>query len=202
MRNTTIPAYIYTQYQDDDAIWAFFDSFNKMAQEYVDFFNSLNLPVYTGLPGTLLDWVAQGIYGLSRPSIPVGLLYNIGPYNTWAFNTIPLNMQVQEGTQTFVTLNDDYYKRYLTWHHYRGDGKQLSIPWLKRRVGRWLYGINGTDFDIGNLDSISIVSAAGVFTITITSDASTITAAQLLQAAVASSIVELPFQYTFTVVVV
>lgn len=44
-----IPAYPYTQYNDDPDIVAFFDAYNKLAQGYLDYFNNLNLPCWTGL---------------------------------------------------------------------------------------------------------------------------------------------------------
>lgn len=64
-----IPAYPYTQYNDDPDIVAFFDAYNKLAQGYLDYFNNLNLPCWTSpaITGELLDWIAAGIYGESRP---------------------------------------------------------------------------------------------------------------------------------------
>ena len=44
-------------------------------------------------------------------------------------------------------VTDDVFKRILTWHFYKGDGKNFSVRWLKRRIWRFLQGANGTDFD-------------------------------------------------------
>ncbi|HAF4711160.1 TPA: hypothetical protein G8O14_005187, partial [Salmonella enterica] len=51
-----------TQYNDDPDIVAFFDAYNKLAQEYLDYFNNLNLPCWTSpaITGELLDWIAAG----------------------------------------------------------------------------------------------------------------------------------------------
>ena len=65
----TIPSYLYWQYQNDPDIAAFVTVYNQDTQSIVDWFNSVNLPIYTQLSGNLLDWVGQGVYGYPRPII-------------------------------------------------------------------------------------------------------------------------------------
>lgn len=142
-----IPSYIYRQYADDDNVHAFFIAFNQLAQGYLDWFNATPLAVYTGagIVGPLLDWVGANLYGIPRPVLSSSTSYINGALSTVPLNTFQVNFQnVQiNGTATLVT--DDYYKRVLTWWLYKGDGQQMTIPWIKRRVARFLYGVNGAD---------------------------------------------------------
>lgn len=63
-----IRAYLYQEYADDDDLQAFWKAYNDLAQQYVDWFSTIGLPIYTGLSGDLLTWVARGLYGARRPS--------------------------------------------------------------------------------------------------------------------------------------
>src|SRR5215472_10372716 len=80
-----IPSYLYQEYTDDDDLQAFVDEQNGMQQNYVDTFNALNLPIYTGaiIKGPLLDWVAEGLYGYKRPWVYAQKGQVLGPLNTW-----------------------------------------------------------------------------------------------------------------------
>jgi hypothetical protein len=194
---TQINAYCYLQYSDDENIQAFFSSFNTLAQSYLDWFNETPLAIYTSssISGLLLDWVGQGIYGIARPvlskfSSSVTAGYNSAAYNTLAYNALDFSAS---GTAEIAT--DDIYKRILTWHLYKGDGQQFSIQWLKNRVARFLYGVNGGDWPV--LDNPpSVAVSGGAFTITVpASDGAT-----SLQQCMNNGILALPFQNTFTVV--
>jgi hypothetical protein len=139
----TIAAYLYQQYSDDDDLQAFVAAYNLLAQQYVDWFVNVNLPIYPVQNGQLLDWIAAGLYGMARPSIPYGTVKTIGPLNTWAMNTIPLNTEMKVFPHTFYLTTDDIFKRILTWHFYKGDGKVFNVRWLKRRIMRFLLGMDG-----------------------------------------------------------
>ena len=155
---TPLPAYLYQQYTDDDDLQAFVIAYNNYAQEFVDWFNSINLPIYTQpqIFGALLDWVAAGIYGIVRPVISSGLFRAIGPYNTQYFNQKnPYNGFRFIGSSDVATTTDDVFKRIITWHFFKGDGKYFSPSWLKRRILRFLFGENGVDF-VGPTYSISV----------------------------------------------
>jgi len=142
-----LPAYVYQQYADDDNVQAFFLAYNQMAQSYLDWFNATPLAVYTlsGISGPLLDWVGVNLYGIPRPVLSTSNTIISGALSTQALNTLSLNTQNVQITGTATIADDDIYKRVMTWWLYRGDGKQMSIPWIKRRVARFLYGVGGAD---------------------------------------------------------
>ena len=144
MLTQILPSYVYTQYADDVNVQAFASAYNQLAQSYLDTFNGVNLPVYTGLNGALLDWVAQGLYGKIRPSLPVlELKPPTGPYGTSTFGTLPFGALRAAAAPNYILATDDIFKRCLTWALYKGDGKQYSTRWLKRRVARFLSDENG-----------------------------------------------------------
>jgi hypothetical protein len=205
---SVIPAYAYQQYTDDPNIVAFFAAYNKLAQAYLDWFNNINLPIYTSptISGMLLDWVAQGLYGKQRPALQSGNLSNIGPLNTWTPNSIPLNTIRVVGSVSQFATTDDVFRRIITWFFFKGDGQNFTIPWLKRRVVRFLTGLSGISTNIDNTYQVSVTfdeNYAVTITVTLTgSDSITLANAQILQAAVASGVLALPFQFTFTIVIV
>jgi len=198
MLTKTIPSYLYQQYADDDDLQAFVASYNTLTQEYVDTFNNLGLPIYTGLSGDLLDWVGAGIYGYPRPVIPGAGAASIGPLNTYGPDYfVPLNSQETTPAVVFTTT-DDLYKRLLTWHFYKGDGKVFNIEWLKRRIMRFLLGENGTAPAITNTFNVSVVFSAPY---TVDVQIPTYNYADYLAAAIQSGAAETPFQYSFNITV-
>ena len=147
--DTLTPSYLYAQYQDDVTLSAFVDAYNSLAQSYLDWFNDTPLAIYvlSSINGTLLDWVGDNLYQVIRPAIS-----NYSSTYRGAQVMEPTATRAQasatfssSGSSTLVS--DDIYKRVLTWHHYKGDGMQASLTWLRRRVARFLYGSNGTDCD-------------------------------------------------------
>lgn len=142
----SLPAYLYQQYTDDDDLQAFVIAFNEMVSWYINWFARLNPADYTQphIQGALLDWVAAGLYGMMRPALPLGFFRTIGPLNTWALNTWVLNTQKIIAPSDFEATTDDIFKRILTWHIYKDDGDVFTIRWLKRRIERFLTGVDGT----------------------------------------------------------
>lgn len=180
-----IPSYLYQEYSDDDDLQAFVAAYNELAQKYgVDWLTTANLPIYTGLAGLLLDWIGSNLYGLPRPTLYTPYSIVSGPFNTVPFNTIPFDFsgQYQSGdfeigvgigifaigispiagsfapapTPSGYATSDDTYQRILTWHFFKGDGWYFNVRWLKRRVMRFLYGVNGTDPGINQTNQISV----------------------------------------------
>ena len=213
---TTIPSYLYKQYQDDDDLLAFVASYNAATQTYVDWFTSVNLPFYPALSGALLDWVATGLYGLPRTSLTQTITGAIGPLNTAELNTIELN-SFTPPTTTYYSITDDIFKRILTWNYYKGDGKRFCMKWLKRRIMRFLLGTNGLEpnplsagFVIGpeNTQAISVTVASDVLTVTINSAyISSLVQLQpnildIFKAAFLGGVLDLPVQYTYAMNVV
>lgn len=193
-----IRAYLYTQYNDDDDLQAFVSSYNAYAQGFLNWFNGLNLPVYTygGITGLLLDWVGAGLYGYPRPGLPSEGTAALGPFNTWMPNTLAFNTFVPAVNQVFYSTSDDIYKRLLTWMFYKGDGQVINVRWLKRRVERFLHGANGADVDCSATFDVSVVfTGPRAVTIALPNTPEAV----ILNAAIDGGILEVPFQITWTV---
>ncbi|QGZ66262.1 hypothetical protein [Paraburkholderia acidisoli] len=189
-----IPAYLYQQYFDDSSIQAFVDSYNSLAQGYLSWFNNTPLGLYTSpnITGTLLDWIGQGIYGISRPVLSTQTTTITAGYDAFAYNTVPYNYLSYSSSGTAQTASDDIYKRMMTWNLYRGDGQMFTMGWLKNRVSRFINGANGSDYAV--LDNPPSITVSGnTFTITSFDDA-VFTA---LQELINARLVSVPFQYNF-----
>ena len=198
-----IPSYLYIQYNDDDDLQAFVASYNQLAQGYLDWFNSINLPIYTGslIVGSLLDWVAMGLYGLMRPTLQSGKSQVIGPYNTFAYNALVIDGFKIVGEIDYFLTTDDIFKRIITWSFYKGDGTQFNVRWLKRRLARFLNGTAGTDQGTDETYGISVSFGAGnAVTIDLTAVSSN-PVTPILQDALQSGAIPLPFQYTYTITI-
>lgn len=201
MINNTLPAYLYQQYQDDPTspyLQAFFDAYNNASQANLDRMNNINLPIYTNsmIVGSLLDWIANGIYGSLRPSLSTGSSFSgLGVYDTVPYDTTAYTQNISGNPGVSYQVNDDYFKRILTWNFYKGDGFQYNTTWLKRRVYRFLNGINGVAPTIPDTYNISVVYYGNVITVHVPNS----TAAQILSAAIQDGVLNVPFQYNYTV---
>lgn len=210
-----IKAYAYRQYADDDNIQAFFTAMNAGTQTYLDWFNSVGLAYYPGLTGDLLDWVAVGLYGMSRPEIEEGASPGQGMLNTQVLNISPLNTFIEPTAGTGYNLSDDVFKRILTWNLFKADGKNFNMRWMKRRVMRFLVGMNGIDpqpgtpgFTVGteNTQAIGVTVVSELLTVTIYQVPLSTIAPQvttqilsLFAALLPSGILDLPARYTYAV---
>lgn len=200
---TITPAYPYTQYNDDANIVALFEAYNQLAQGYLDYLNALDLPCWTSsaITGDLLDWIALGIYGETRPLLQISEdAIARGAYNTIEYNGIPYAglKNYVPGSASYVA--DDYFKRILTWNFYKGDGSHFCIDWFKRRLARFIHGANGIDPPIQDTFDISVTPDKGVFSVTIPDYGDGV--GYFLKDAIGQSLVKLPFIYTYTVTVV
>jgi hypothetical protein len=209
MRATTLNSYLYTQYQDDDDLQATRVVYNQATQTYVDWFNTVGLPFYPGLNGPLLDWVVRGLYGMTRPSF-LSPATPLGPFNTVPLNTSPMTFNAFVPSTSYAT-SDDALKRMLTWNFYKGDGKRFCMRWLKRRVMRFLAGVNGLDpqpgtagFVVGTENTSAIgahVASGGVLTVNVSQSALSALLAvtpgvlPLFQLAFQSGVLEIPAQF-------
>lgn len=169
MLDSIIRSYMYTQYNDDDNLRAFFTAYNSMAQGIYDWMVNANLPVFIGEynTGDQLRWISHGIYGVLPPVISSSEQREIGPYNTLEFNQLAFNEYRVINQSDQVVVSDDLFKRIMTWNFYKGDGFYFSIPWIKRRILRFLLGINGTDILNDQRWSISIQFVDGGIVISI-----------------------------------
>lgn len=226
-----IPSYLYKQYDDDEDLQAFVDWFNGEAQEYVGWFAEVDLALWTGLSGSLLDWVGAGLYGYPRPVLPAGGNTWLGPLNTYAPNVLAPNQLRRIGASEVYLTTDDVYKRCLTWQLWKGDGKTFTVKWLKRRIVRFLTGADGGP---GEIDDTSFVSVAfsgdnqvairigagvrrvvggAVPNLAVPNGAAPnvpettfepgpyLPFAPILKAAIDAGVLDLPFQYTYEVIV-
>lgn len=164
-----VPAYVYGQFSDDPDIQAFFSGLNTEAQGYLRWFLSTPLSIYTlpNINGPFLDWIGNGIYGIQRPVVSSVMSTATAAYNTQSFDVGPYGVRKVKSTGSVTIVNDDIYKRVMTWSLYLGDGRQMSTQWLRRRVARFIFGANGTDIKPDYFQQISISRApsglAGAF---------------------------------------
>lgn len=158
MIQNIIPSYLYQEYADDPDLPAFISTYNTLAQSYLSWDNSIPLSVYTNdaINGVLLDWVALGAYGITRPSLSV----STGPVTYGIIGSFVIGFSPIYSTTNYVA-DDDVFKKCLTWNLYWGDGRYCNIDWIKRRVRRFLDGANGTDPGISETYNISIVFGIG-----------------------------------------
>jgi len=193
-----IPAYLYQQYADDPSLQAFIDSYNSLAQGYLQWFIDTPLSIYTSpyISGPLLDWVGNGIYDIARPVLASTSTTRRAGYNANAYNTIAYNGQYFTSTQTSSIATDDIYKRVMTWHLYKGDGQQFCMQWLKNRINRFVNGANGVDWPVLN-DPPSITVSGTTFTVT----AYNSVPLEALKACYENSLLQFPFQYTLDFIV-
>jgi hypothetical protein len=192
-------AYCFQQYADDDNIWAWFTAYNQIAEQYLLWFNTLNLPIYTGgiVSGALLDWVALGIYGMVRPSVTTGSTRSLGAMATLAMSETPMAWRTVTSTETLQSTTDDIFRRMMTWNLYKGDGFVFNVEWLKRRVLRFVNGPNGISPVIDNTFSVSVSMSGNVFTVLVTTTYTSVVT--LLNALIQSGACATPFQYSFSV---
>lgn len=152
------PSYLYQQYADDSDLTAFVSAYNAICQGYLDGINQTPLGLYTSenISGVLLDWLATGIYGITRPYVSTITNSLTGAIGTYAIGTKAIGTQIRKQSGQSTALSDDYYKRVLTWFLYRGDGYRMNTQWLRRRVARFLYGANGGDIPFSDIYNVSV----------------------------------------------
>jgi len=182
------------------------------------------------ISGEMLDWVGAGLYGLPRPVLSNGNYETIGLLGTYQLGTTKLGTSKTINSAPYYVTSDDIYKRILTWRFYKGDGFTFNTYWLKRRIMRFLNGTNGTAPNIDNTYQISVTvnslnqatirflsgpqinittgplgtsrlgtSRLGGFSFTV----QTYPTNQYIQyfiSAINSGILELPFQYSWSVI--
>lgn len=195
-----IPSYLYQEYEDDDNLQALVQAQNAVAQSYLDWFNQTNLPIYTQLSGALLDWVAEGLYGMKRPNLTTSTNSSIGPFNTYQYDTLAMATELGSGKTVILNVTDDLFKRFITWNFYKGDGFTFNVPWLKRRVMRFLGGVNGVDYGVSETYQVSVAFVgARTINITISAGSQMTTYVPILVAAIGAGVCQLPLQYSYNI---
>jgi hypothetical protein len=202
MIKAILPSYLYQQYTNNDTtpyLQAFFDAYNELSQTNLDTLNSLNLPDYTTKTGALLDLVGTGIYGIPRPTFSLGTYSYLGEYDTVPYDTLAYNSEKLITPSNFYVTNDDYYKRIITWNYYEGDGNYFNTTWLKRRIQRFLQGVNGYLPVLDNTYQISVTFASLNVIDIIIATGNLTASAPILNAGIQAGVLQLPFQYTYNV---
>ena len=200
MLTQVLPSYLYQQYTQDpysEDLQAFFTAYNNTSQQYLDNTNNLRLPIYTVQSAPLLDWTVYAIYGVLRPSLGSPAQFSpLGVYDTVPYDTTAYTQNIVTGTNNYYIVDDDIFKRILTWNFYKGDGFQYNTEWLKRRVKRFLFGLNGVSIPIENTYEISVsYSSSNVITITVPN----YLIVPIFVSALESGVLNLPFQYSYVV---
>lgn len=199
MITQNLPSYLYQQYNDDPDVLAFFDAYNAASQTNLDRINNLNLPNYTTKNGLMLDWVAEGIYGIKRPVLPFLGTVAGGVYNESIYNTAVYDQNIIITPSGTYETTDDIFKRIITWNFYKGDGYVFNIRWLKNRVYRFLAQVNGIPKPIDNTFGISVTFGAGNAVDIDIASGSLTTLAPLLEAGINTGALQTPFQYNFNI---
>ena len=194
---TTLNAYPYAEYTNDPYIPAFFGSFNSISQGYLDWFNQTPLSVWTNpnISGLLLDWIGQGIYGISRPVLSSLTTTTTSGLATMPLATGPLAALAYSSSGTAVVATDDIYKRCLTWALYKADGSQASLHWIRRRTARFIFGPYGVDVSPNYFSQVQVTISGDAVTITVPND----TSGQWFQQCINNKVLPLPFQLTYSV---
>lgn len=200
MLTKVLPAYLYQQYTEDpysEDLQAFFTAYNNDSQARLDATNNLNLPIYTKQSAPLLDWTVYGIYGYTRPTLGAPTQFSpLNVYNTVPYNTIAYSQDTEIAPSNYYAVNDDIFKRIVTWNFYKGDGFQFNCQWLKRRIKRFLFGVKGVDFPIDNTYEISVTYGANnVINILIPHTS----VSGIFESALLSGVLNVPFEYTYTI---
>ncbi|GGA00535.1 hypothetical protein [Dyella caseinilytica] len=192
-----IPSYLYFEYSNDDNLQAFVASQNSLAQGYLNWFLNNSLGLYTSpfIAGPMLDWIGQGVYGISRPVLSTQTVQRIAGYNSSPYNTVPYNNLTVTTSGNATIASDDIYKRAMTWSLYRGDGQVFTMQWLKNRINRFLNGANGADYAVQNYPP-SITVSGKTFTITAFASPALTALIELF----ANGALPIPFQYNFAFV--
>ncbi|EKN3637428.1 hypothetical protein ACNKYB_000867 [Yersinia enterocolitica] len=184
MLDDIIRAYLYQQYNDDENIQAFVDAYNTLAKDIYGWMKDANLPVFVGgyNAGDQLRWIALGIYGVKPPVLSSDKRRISGPFNAMLFNQLPYNGRVVKNESEQVVASDDVFKRVMTWNYYKGDGFNFTIPWLKRRIMRFLTGVDGVDVVNDQRWSISVLFSSSGASISIVKGYRKLTSSSLYNA--------------------
>ena len=142
------------------------------------------------------------IYGCT-PNAYNGL-YQCTQTGTYTFTYNLLNNPGSETVLGIVqlsaeTASDDIYQRCITWNFYKGDGFQFNINWLKRRIIRFLTGANGVAPAIDNTYNVSVTFQSGNNVLINIPNTFESSVAIYLASALNSGVLQLPFQYIFTI---
>ena len=140
------PAYPYQQFSDDADINALFGAYNDISSQYLSWILDRPLALYMRdtISGGLLDYSAYCIYGIRRLVLGTMSVQNTdGPIDSREIDALAIDDTELSIATGSIDMSDDLFKRIMTWNLNKGDGVQFSIPWLKKRVMRFITGVGG-----------------------------------------------------------
>lgn len=187
-------AYLYWQWRGDPYLKVFVDTYNELSDQYLDEIRNLNLPNFYTKSGLWLDYVAKNIYGISRKQVLYAhnLIYR--GLNTVTPNVVDPNAARIIKYSTAHTMSDEEFKKVIQWNFYKGDGFCFSIPYLKRRIIRFL---NITCSNVIDINDISIQVQDKKFKITILNELANSPFMTLLRDVISNGLINLPFMFNF-----
>lgn len=197
------PAYAYQQFSDDTNINALFAATNESAQNALTWMLDRPLALYMrpSISEGLLDYAAYCLYGIARHQVGSSQITAIdGAINTTAINILDIDDNQLPRTSTRLTLTDDVFKRILTWHLYKGDGIHYSIPWLKKRIMRFLTGTNGHAWNFSSTAPVSVTIRDNTVIISIATGTTNDALFLMLSSLIKNGLVPVPptFSYSFS----
>ncbi|WP_196424728.1 hypothetical protein [Commensalibacter melissae] len=185
--------YLYLQWKEDDNLDAFVKVHNETTDKYLDEIRKLNIPNYKTKNGKFLDYVAKNLYGISRkPLLNAQTIVEMG-INIDDPNTISPNDAKILSNSFRHEITDIEFRKIIEWNVYREDGFHFTIPWLKRRLSRFLSYSSG-DMD---MNSISIVAENRKITIRLLNDLQKSPYRELLKGVLLNKTINLPFMFEF-----
>lgn len=195
------PAFPYQQFSDDADIKALFDAYNTLAQKILTWIYEHCLPLYMrpSITGGLLDYVAYCLYGIRRSQLgysQIGLVN--GSIDTAAINTLAIDDITAAISAKSIHLSDDVFKRVITWNFYKGDGSQFSIPWLKKRIMRFVTGDQGHAWRFNSTAPVSITIQNGSILIKISPGTVSVDLVTTLNSLLQAGIVAVPPTFLYT----
>lgn len=200
------PAYLYGQYNNDPDIQATRDAYNQEAQYIFNWLQTNPIADYRGDPisGPLLDFVAQGLYNMTRRVQVASTLGGVkGSFGDAAFGTSEFaGGTYQEPDSQAISLSDDQFRRAITWNIFSGDGWTFSTNWLRRRIARFIFGVDGaSDINVDDQQLISIMwTSLRTATVYVTSPASSATLTGLLLIGISNNYLQTPIGYDIIIV--
>ncbi|QCE32955.1 hypothetical protein FAI41_04725 [Acetobacteraceae bacterium] len=192
-----LKAYVYQQYSDDSDIMALFESYNQIAQDYLKTFISHCPAIYIDdfWSAGELTYLAWFLWGQRRWYSDYASSIDLeGAIDELAIDEVAAGGSVPTPRQKLL-INDDTFRRIMTWNLYRGDGPQFSIPWLKKRIKRWMIGVNGYAPLFGDANEVSVHVSEKIVNISVVTSDTTLLLS--LQAALYSGALNVPVGFTF-----
>lgn len=198
-------SYLYGQYADDKSLKATRDAYNTESSDIFSWMQTTPISDHRSdkITGNLLDWLAGGIYNMSRKVMVSATTGTVtGSIGDVVLGDVPLaDGNVTQPNNIAINLSDDQFKRSITWNTYSGDGWIFNTDWLRRRITRFMFSANGySDFNVADMQLVDIrwtdIRTASIF---VTAPALSSVVASILSIGINNGYLQTPIGYTFNV---